>query len=226
MSTTPTVVSKREVMCMSRFKLMLGAAVVVAAVALSPMPAYAHDSIVGSDPAPGAALEVAPEQVMLEFSGQLLELGDSGAFVIVADVADADDRDWVASPPVIDGRSVTAELTEGMPAGAYEVRWQVVSQDGHPISGVVPFTVTVGQPMPEQSTGAEPPADPPVAEDTADESADDSVGADQTEGEEEDQSVMPVILIALVGAALLAAALAVILFMRSRKTGATDSAAK
>src|SRR5690606_30308963 len=130
---------------MSRFSMLLaGAVVAVAAVAVPAAPAFAHDSIVGSDPAPGDRLESPPEAVSLQFSGDLLQLGDASTIVIVAD---AQGHDWVESPPVVDGSTLTATLSDGMPAAGYEIRWQVVSQDGHPISGVVPFTVAGGPPL-------------------------------------------------------------------------------
>lgn len=46
-----------------------------------------------------------------------------------------------------------------MPDAGYQVRWQVVSEDGHPIAGVIPFTVGDAEPM-ETTSGdaAETPA--------------------------------------------------------------------
>jgi len=97
--------------------------------------ASAHDELVGSDPAPGAELHVAPPAVRLDFSADVLTFG---AAVIVAD--DADDT-WHAGEPILDGSSVSMALDPALPDGAYEVRWRVVSSDGHPITGLVPFTV-------------------------------------------------------------------------------------
>lgn len=97
--------------------------------------ASAHDDLVGSDPAPGAALEAAPAAVRLDFSADVLAFG---AAVVVADDAGGT---WQAGNPVLDGSSVSVPLDPGLPDGAYEVRWRVVSSDGHPITGLVPFTV-------------------------------------------------------------------------------------
>ncbi|GAA1699301.1 hypothetical protein GCM10009808_16130 [Microbacterium sediminicola] len=121
---------------MSRFRTR-AAAVVVAVLAMVAVatPAFAHDELVASSPASGEVLDVAPEQIELTFSADIMELG---AAVIVAD---ADENDWVGADPAIDLQTLTVPLVEGMPDGSYEVRWRVVSADGHPISGVIPFTV-------------------------------------------------------------------------------------
>ena len=98
-------------------------------------PAFAHDQLSASDPPAGAQLESAPEQVSLQFSDTVLTIG---AIVLVADT---DGTSWADGDPILDGPTVTARLADGMPDGAYEIRWRVVSADGHPISGVIPFTI-------------------------------------------------------------------------------------
>jgi copper resistance protein C len=97
--------------------------------------ASAHDELVGSDPSPGAALDAAPAAVRLDFSADVLTFG---AAIVVADDTDAT---WQSGEPVLDGASVSVPLDPALPDGSYQVRWRVVSSDGHPITGLVPFTV-------------------------------------------------------------------------------------
>lgn len=101
-------------------------------LALAP-PAAAHDSLVASDPTVDAVLGSAPSDVSLTFSGELL---DVGATVMVVDSAGTDH----AGAPVVDGPRLTTPLG-ALPDGSYTVRWRVVSSDGHPISGLIPFVV-------------------------------------------------------------------------------------
>lgn len=101
-------------------------------LALAP-PAAAHDSLVASDPTADAVLGSAPSDVSLTFSGELL---DVGATVMVVDSAGTDH----AGAPVVDGPRLTTPLG-ALPDGSYTVRWRVVSSDGHPISGIIPFVV-------------------------------------------------------------------------------------
>lgn len=119
------------------------AAGLLAAVAVfaTAIPASAHDSLLTSTPSPGERLELAPSEVSLRFSDDVLALG--AAIIVTGE----DGRDWALPDPVIVDDTVTAALSPGMPDASYELRWRVVSADGHPISGVIPFTVGDGSPF-------------------------------------------------------------------------------
>ena len=115
----------------------VAASVAAATIALSLVaaPDWAHDELIESSPQQNEQLTVAPAAVELTFSAEIMQMG---AAVIVAD---AQENDWAAGDIQIDFDTLTVPLDEGMPNGAYEVRWRVVSSDGHPISGLIPFTV-------------------------------------------------------------------------------------
>lgn len=113
-------------------------AAALAMFATSPA-ASAHDSLISSSPEEQQRLETAPTEVSLRFTAEVLPIG---AAVIVSDAAD---RDWVSGEVVLVGDTVTAPLAAGMPDAGYELRWRVVSSDGHPISGLIPFTVGDGE---------------------------------------------------------------------------------
>lgn len=131
--------------------ITLGMLAIFAIVLVPTEPAFAHDQLIWSDPQPGQRLETAPESVSLEFSNDLLVLSGVGALVMVVD---ADNRDWVIHTPRVSGRTVSAELAKDMPVAGYEVRWQVVSADGHPISGMIPFTIGAAEPLSQVAGGA------------------------------------------------------------------------
>ena len=118
--------------------LRLGLLVAVALTAWSwsaATPAGAHDELATSVPADDEHLDTAPPRVVLRFGGSPMEMGSTIL------VTDADGNDWVDAPPVVAGSDVSAELRAGMPDGYYQARWQVVSEDGAVISGVVDFSV-------------------------------------------------------------------------------------
>lgn len=119
-----------------------------AVLAVGAAPASAHDQLLESTPVEDAALDTAPTAVSLRFSDSVLTIG---AIVLLVD---QDERDWIGGEPTLDGSTVTARVDGELPAGAYEVRWRVVSADGHPISGLIPFTVGNAEPA------ARPTADP------------------------------------------------------------------
>lgn len=200
---------------MSRFRhiaagLTAGVAAVLALLFASAAPASAHDELASSSPAAGEALATAPDAIALQFTDDVLALG---AVVVVAD---ASGRDWAAGPPDIRGTDLTAALTAGMPAGTYEVQWRVVSSDGHPISGAIPFTVAAG-PSPEVAPSATPtPAPPPTQTPTSTATA--SPTATSAPAAAGDGFALPVLLL-VAGTALVALVVVVLLFLlrRSRR---------
>lgn len=104
----------------------------------APAPAAsAHDSLESSVPAAGETVQ-AMETVTLTFSEPLLDLGGpENSFVIR--VVGPDDRYYETGCLSLDHASASAPVALG-PAGEYDVLWQVVSTDGHPISGEYPFS--------------------------------------------------------------------------------------
>ncbi|MEV7807341.1 copper resistance CopC family protein [Microbispora sp. NPDC088329] len=115
-------------------------AAIVAALLLCAAPAQAHTSLKSSDPQKNAQVKTLHE-VTLEFA-------DSVQFPVVV-VRGEDGKRYEKGGPVVDGPKVTAAVTEPVPPGRYTIAWRVVSPDGHPLEGEIPFTV-VG----DQSVGA------------------------------------------------------------------------
>ena len=130
--------------------IFAGLAIAAVAVVVSAAPASAHDELVSSDPGVDQALTAAPETVRLQFTGDVLTMG------AVIMVADGTGTDWTDGEPLIDGTTVTATMRPGMPEAGYELRWRVVSGDGHPIAGIVPFTVGDAEPLVRESATEAP----------------------------------------------------------------------
>jgi methionine-rich copper-binding protein CopC len=116
---------------------MLAPAVLLAiAAAVGPaVAASAHDSIIATTPADGAQVDTAPARVSMVYTDSLIEVGAAVA------VVDQDGTDWADGPVTLTGPDAVQPLRAGMPDGTYEVRWRVVSRDGHPIDGAYGFTV-------------------------------------------------------------------------------------
>ncbi|WP_102192967.1 copper resistance CopC family protein [Microbacterium aurantiacum] len=181
-------------------------AVAVVAVLATTTPASAHDQLVSSTPSAGEQLASAPESVSLTFSGDLIVLDASmtGALVMVVDESG---DDWATGEVEVEGNVVTAQLEAGMPVAGYQVRWQVVSEDGHPISGVIPFTVGEAEPMVTASTGSS-------ASDGASDAEDQIAG--------ESSSLLRMLLIGAGGAAVAAAGYALYRFLRRPRATAAS----
>jgi len=144
---------------------LLAAVAVAAVLVLGPGAgsARAHDVLVGSVPAAGAAVGTAPSSVAIEFSDVPQALGTQ---VVVVGPDGAPVSDGEAEE---DGATIRQPLAEGLPAGAYTVQWRVTSADGHPLSGTFGFTADRGAEQPATSgpirtagTTADPGASFPV----------------------------------------------------------------
>lgn len=162
----------------SQSRLALLVSALLAALVAFAAPAFAHDQLVSSTPAADEVLTEAPAEITLEYSSELLDLGESSTIIMVVD---ANEKDWLAGTPTLDRNVVTAPLAPDMPAGSYEIRWQVVSSDGHPITGIVPFSIAAAEPTPVAET-QEPEISPtpaPVADTAAPVEAETSEGMPQ-----------------------------------------------
>ncbi len=127
----------------------------VAFVLLAMTPAAAHDELVSTDPADGATVDVAPDQVVLTFTRPALELGTEVL------VTGPDGAAVSEGPARLVDATVVQPLAASRPAGAYRVDWRVTSEDGHPISGTLAFTAAGAVPAAEPTTQA-PPATAPA----------------------------------------------------------------
>ncbi|GAA1328835.1 hypothetical protein GCM10009592_17340 [Brachybacterium rhamnosum] len=183
------------------------AALVAAALLLllTAAPASAHDSLVSSDPEDGATLETSPEQVTLDYSADVLDVspvvritGEGGEVVAELD-------------PEVDGSTVTAALDEPLAAGDYEVRWRVVSSDGHPIEGTQSFTVEQGAAGAPSDAGGRTSA---PASDATSAPAETTAPAAQTEDSE---GGAPVVLIVVIVVAVLAVAGGAVAALRRKR---------
>lgn len=104
--------------------------------------ASAHANLVRSDPASGAVLNAAPQQVQLWFSEQP-DPHFSDVQVLDAQRQRADAGDMHVAPG--DPLSLVVGVKPNLPDGLYTVSWKTVSAvDGHVVNGNVPFYV--GQP--------------------------------------------------------------------------------
>ncbi|MCT1365638.1 MULTISPECIES: copper resistance CopC family protein [unclassified Microbacterium] len=184
-----------------------GAVLAAVAILATAAPATAHDQLLESDPGDGEHLDAAPSSVTMTFSGELLVLDESTAGAVVL-VVDAEGEDWATGEVEVRGRNVTAALRTDMPDGGYQVRWQVVSEDGHPIAGVIPFAVGDAVPL-ESTQNPEPTSSAPD---------DSSTASDQNADETGDP--IRVLLVGGAGAALAVAAFALLLNLRRRRAAA------
>lgn len=125
----------------------LAALTVAAGLAL---PAHAHASLIGTDPAEGAVVAASPTAVTFRFNepvtlpDRAVQVFDAAGAPVPADAAAAD-------------AVVTVSLPGGL-SGTYVVAWRVISADGHPIAGSLSFSVGAPSPHRVQPVVADAPS--------------------------------------------------------------------
>ncbi|SEM86153.1 copper resistance protein CopC [Cryobacterium sp. TMT1-3] len=100
--------------------------------------ASAHDSVLATVPSNTEHVDLAPATVSMRFTDDIMQLG---AIMLVVDSAGTD---WAQGEPALDGPTASVAVDPALPDGGYQVRWRVVSADGHPISGTFDFSVGSG----------------------------------------------------------------------------------
>jgi methionine-rich copper-binding protein CopC len=210
----------------SRLSVIMLAALLPAALVLgTATPASAHDELIGSTPAAGASVAEL-SSVTLDYSAQLLGEGAN-----VVQVVGPDGLFYDSGCTTVEGTTAGIETALGQ-AGQYEIRWQVVSSDGHPISGTVPFTYAPGEDGTEyvgsataRACGDEYRTEAAVGEVAASPSASASDEAAPSPSEEAGEAqptesaanAFPVLPVVIGGIVLLAIAVAVVLLLTRRR---------
>ena len=126
-----------------RFSALIALLIAGALVLVLRAVAYAHATLVSSEPAAGSRLATSPTRVRLVFSEQvepsltqLSLVAGNGDVTHLTVAGDAHDVHAVVAP------------VAGLAPGAYRLTWRVVSADGHPVGGSFVFSVGVGASQP------------------------------------------------------------------------------
>ncbi|OXM74452.1 copper resistance protein CopC [Amycolatopsis thermalba] len=118
-------------------RLLVTIAAALVAMVVTATPALAHNVLVSSDPAKGATLDTAPSQVTLTFDAPV-----QGGNVNQVSVTGPGGTQWAEGDVRISSNVVTVAVRPLGPAGQYTVGFRILSADGHPVTGEVPFTLT------------------------------------------------------------------------------------
>lgn len=110
------------------------------AIFLSPITANAHTGVVSTSPSQDQVVTQLPSQITIEFSDDLMKLGDK--VVNTLTITAPDNSKVKISSISVQKNVITANIptTEYMD-GTYLLSYRVVSGDGHPVSGEYSFVL-------------------------------------------------------------------------------------
>jgi methionine-rich copper-binding protein CopC len=140
---------------------LLAGVLALATAVLTAAPASAHDVITGSDPADGSTVATAPSRVSVTFD-EAPQTGFSTLTVVGPDGAHHE-QGATAS----DGTVVSVGVGPLPAAGVYQIGYRIVSDDGHPVTGAVSFTLTTPSPAAGVAPAAASPQAAPAQHDHA-----------------------------------------------------------
>ncbi|WP_199730303.1 copper resistance CopC family protein [Amycolatopsis panacis] len=100
-------------------------------------PALAHNVLISSDPGNGASVAKGPAKVTLTFD-QYVQDADVNQIAVTGPGG----GQWAEGPVTVTNNVLSAPLRPLGPAGKYTIGYRVLSADGHPVSGEIPFTLT------------------------------------------------------------------------------------
>ena len=105
-----------------------------------PTVAFAHAIVESSVPAANASVSAGEVNIVLTFNSRI----DKKRSRIVVLASDAHETSVAIAPDDVENvLQGTAVLNV---AGSYQIRWQVLSRDGHITRGTIPFTVHAAAP--------------------------------------------------------------------------------
>ncbi len=206
-----------------RRRALAGAIATLAATAMlftAPAAANAHDALASSTPAADEVISTPLTQVQLTFNEEPLAGFDTGIAIAVIDPAGTD----ISTGDVTIDASTLTKAVSPTTAGSYQVLWQTVSADGHPISGQYAFSYTV-EPTPTPTPTATPtPTPTATAPATASTETPAPTPTAVSSGDAYD-SLFPIALIGGIVVVLLIVVIAIIASTRAkRRANAQDSA--
>lgn len=119
---------------MLRKSLALALAGLIISISL---PALAHAQLVDANPKANQVLTSSPSQFRLNFSDQLVVLGEGSNWLKVEDSKGL----IVSAPAAVLGSELVAQAMGALSSGSYKLSYRVLSEDGHPVEGSYRFTV-------------------------------------------------------------------------------------
>ena len=109
-------------------------------VAISAAPsASAHASYSDSNPKARSVITKLPKLLWVEFDGNLITIADKQTNFLT--VKNSKGKELSEGKAFVGGARISVKIKDRNATGPIKVSWRVVSEDGHPVSSFLTFTV-------------------------------------------------------------------------------------
>jgi methionine-rich copper-binding protein CopC len=121
-------------------RLKSSIAIALLATLVFAYPAKSHDLLIEIEPVAGAVITEGSFEAKLTFNNPLLVVEGETNAELATKLVGSDE--WKNHDVFVTDQVLTAQISLSE-AGDYDLRWKVVSSDGHPISGDSTFTLEI-----------------------------------------------------------------------------------
>ena len=111
----------------------------VALLSISQNSSWAHGELIKSNPKAGSTISKMPKSVWVEFDGNLISIADKQINFLT--VKNSKGKVFSEGKAFISGGRISVNIKDRSATGAIKVSWRVVSEDGHPVTSSLTFTV-------------------------------------------------------------------------------------
>jgi copper resistance protein C len=167
-----------------------------------PSNANAHTSLTSSNPADGQVVNENLTELLLVFEGEIESLSTMKLLK---------DGQEVPLNLELQEKQMIGTVSTPLDNGSYVIEWNIAGEDGHLITGEIPFTVQLDQGEQEQTTETKEPT--PDQEETK---TDNQAKTENTNAQNNNQSSNPIVIIVAAIAVLILGVGVYMLFGRKR----------
>lgn len=147
---------------------------------LIPTMASAHTALTSSNPEEGEVVEGSLNEVSVQFE---TEIEDISTLKLMKE-----DQEIPFQKVEVESQQMIGILKEPLANGTYTIQWTIVGEDGHPISGEVPFLVKVTEPA-EDSKPSEQDQDQNINDESNKEKAENDTTTKNNPKEKQDKEI-------------------------------------
>ena len=101
--------------------------------------AFAHGELVASNPKAQSTITKLPKLIWVDFDGNLITIADKKSNFL--NVKNSKGKELSDGKAFVRGAKISVNIKDRSATGTIKVSWRVVSEDGHPVSSFLTFTV-------------------------------------------------------------------------------------